>query len=307
MRPVPAAPERNTSTATASSSERGAVRLLGRVWDTLYTTLGLAWLEIATPRRGYTRERGIAYGPHPRHRLDLYLPDALTDFAPALVFLYGGGWRSGTRKIYRFVGQCFASAGLPVAIPDYRVYPQTIFPGFVEDAAGAVAWVARNLAAPDGSARPLVLVGMSAGAHMAALLHLDPRYLKAAGLVECPIAGTVGLCGPYNFLPIQDPEYQPIFPRESDRDSQPIDFVTGAAPPMLLLTGDADTTVSPENTRSLAAAIRDTGGTVRETILPGVDHLAPLLALAAAIPGRKLPVRSAILGFIRDVTGFVPH
>jgi acetyl esterase/lipase len=281
--------------------------LLGRVWDALYTTFGLAWLEIATPWRGYARRRGVAYGPDPRHKLDLYLPDNLTDFAPAIVFLYGGGWRSGTRGIYRFVGQCFASAGLPVAIPDYRVYPPTIFPGFVEDAAKAVAWIARNLVTAEGARRPLILVGMSAGSHIAALLHLDPAYLSAAGLSEYAIAGTVGLCGPYNFLPIQDPKFKPIFPRETDRDSQPINFVNGAAPPMLLLTGDGDTTVSPENTRSLAAAIRARDGVVKEVILPGVNHLAPLLALAAAIPGRKLPVRATILDFIRDVTGFTPR
>jgi acetyl esterase/lipase len=280
--------------------------LLSRAWDGLYTAFGLVWLEIATPRRGYTRQRGTAYGPDPRHRLDLYLPQSLTNFAPAIVFLYGGGWRSGTRDIYRFVGQCFAAAGLPVAIPDYRVYPSTIFPGFVEDAAKAVAWVARNLAAPGDAARPLILVGMSAGSHIAALLHLDPSWLLAAGLPEYAIAGTVGLCGPYNFLPIRDPKYKPIFPRETDHASQPINFVTGAAPPMLLLTGDADVTVSPDNTRTLAAAIRARGGTVKEIVLPGVNHLAPLLALAAAIPGQKLPVRATILDFIRDVTGFTP-
>jgi acetyl esterase/lipase len=278
--------------------------MLGRVWDALYTTFGLAYLDIATPRRGYTRKRAIAYGDDPRHKLDLYVPHALTDFAPAIVFLYGGGWRSGTRDIYRFVGQCFASAGFPVAIPDYRLYPPTIFPGFVEDAAKAVAWVARNLTTPAGATRPLILVGMSAGSHIAALLHLDPAYLMAAGLPEYAIAGTVGLCGPYNFLPIQDPKYQPIFPRETDRASQPINFASGTAPPMLLITGDADVTVSPENTRTLAAAIRAKGGAVEEIILPGVTHLPPLLALAAAIPGRKLPVRATILDFIRDVTGF---
>jgi acetyl esterase/lipase len=237
--------------------------LLGRVTDTLNTLLGLAWLEIATPRRGYARERGIAYGPLPRHRLDLYTPDNLAAYAPAIVFIYGGAWRSGTRDIYRFVGQCFASAGLPVAVPDYRVYPPTIFPGFVEDAAEAVAWVARNVNAPDGGARPLILLGMSAGGHIASLLHLDPRWLAAAGLPEYAVAGTIGLCGPYNFLPIKNPDYKPIFPPETDRDSQPINFVTGTAPPMLLLTGDADTTVSPQNTRTLAEAIRAKGGACR--------------------------------------------
>jgi acetyl esterase/lipase len=282
------------------------MRFLGRVWDWAYTTFGLAYLEFATPKRGYTLARDLSYGPLPRHRLDLYMPEKVAAYAPAIVFIYGGAWRSGTRKIYRFVGQSFASAGMPVAVPDYRIYPPTIFPGFVEDAAQAVAWVAQNVTAPDGGARPLVMIGMSAGGHIAALLHLDQRYLTAAGLPEYAVAGTVGIAGPYNFLPIRDPLYKPIFPHETDRDSQPINFASAAAPPMLLLTGDADTTVSPANTTTLAEAIRAKGGTVSTTVYPGANHLAPLLALAAAMPGKKLPVRQAILDFIREVTGFVP-
>ncbi len=280
--------------------------MLRRLWDSLYSALGLAFLEIATPRRGYEIKRDIAYGPLPRQELDLYMPDKVAAYAPAIVFIYGGAWRSGTRKIYRFVGQCFASAGMPVAVPDYRIYPPTIFPGFVEDAAQAVAWVAQNIKAPDGRARPLVLVGMSAGGHIAALLHLDQRYLAAAGLPEYSVAGTVGISGPYNFLPLKDAVYKPIFPRDTDHDSQPINFASGTAAPMLLLTGDADTTVSPTNTTSLAEAIHAKGGTVSTAIYPGATHLAPLLALAAVIPGKKLPVRQAILDFVREVTGFVP-
>ena len=280
--------------------------MLRRLWDTLYTAFGLAFLEIATPRRGYTVKHDISYGPLARQHLDLYLPAKVAAYAPAIVFIYGGAWRSGTRRIYRFVGQCFASAGMPVAVPDYRIYPPTIFPGFVEDAAKAVAWVAQNVTAPDGGARPLILVGMSAGGHIAALLHLDQRYLTAAGLPEYAVAGTVGISGPYNFLPIQNPLYKPIFPRETDRDSQPINFATSTAPPMLLLSGDADETVSPTNTTSLAEAIRAKGGTASTTIYPGASHLAPLLALATAIPGKKLPVRQTILDFIHEVTGFMP-
>ena len=94
-----------------------------------------------------------------------------------------------------------------------------------------------------------------------------------------------------------------MFPPGTEHDSQPIHFVDGTASPMLLVTGDADETVDPANTARLADAIRAKGGTVSVTVYAGADHTRPLLGLAKAIPGEKLPVRAEILDFIRTVTG----
>ena len=187
-------------------------------------------VNLLTPRSGYSLQRDVAYAPGPRHTLDLYRPDAASPRSPLVVFLYGGGWSSGDKADYRFVGQALASRGYLTAIPDYRTYPDVRFPAFVEDAAQAVAFLAAGGAT--GERRPIVLVGHSAGAQIAALLAFDGRYLAAAGAPVCEtIAGFAGLAGPYDFLPLKEERYKRIFPEATRPQSQPIAFVDDATPP----------------------------------------------------------------------------
>jgi acetyl esterase/lipase len=105
-------------------------------------------------------------------------------------------------------------------------------------------------------------------------LTLDKQWLAAEGLdPDRDIAGTIGLAGPYDFLPFHDPELDTIFAPAGDlRLSQPITFARGNAPPMLLAAGTADQTVLPRNTQHLVAAIRRDGGSVEERLYPGVNH-----------------------------------
>ena len=68
----------------------------------------------------------------------------MTPPAKVVIFFYGGSWRNGSKTDYRFVAQALTSRGFIVVLPDYRVYPQVIFPAFVEDGALAVRWVRDN-------------------------------------------------------------------------------------------------------------------------------------------------------------------
>ena len=265
---------------------------------------GPAILNAVTSKAGYAVIRDIRYAAGERGTYDLYVPDTATDESPVVVFLYGGGWNSGSKSIYPFVGQSLASAGIIVAIPDYRIYPEVKFPGFVEDGAKAVAAIA--LAARDGRAglkagrHPLFLMGHSAGAQMAALLSLDPHYLADAGLAAPRLAGFVGLAGPYDFLPLTDKRYIPIFPPRLLPSSQPVNFVTAAAPPMLLIAGADDTTVKPANSVSLGEKVRAAGGSARVDIRPGVDHIGAVSGLATALPIGDRTIRSSVLAFIKE-------
>ncbi len=95
------------------------------------------------------------------------------------------------------------------------------------------------------------------------------------------IAGTIGLAGPIDFLPLRDAELDDIFaPAGHLRLSQPITFARGTAPPMLLAAGAADTTVLPRNTERLADAIGRLGGQVDKRIYPGVNHTKIIGAMA---------------------------
>ena len=216
---------------------------------------------------------GIAYGPEKRHRLDLYRPVGPGPF-PVAVFLYGGGWDSGDRAMYRFVGGAFAQAGFLTVIPDYRVWPAVRYLGCLQDCAAAFAWTRREIAGFGGEAGAPALIGHSAGAYNAAMLALDPALLGAHGLsAQRDVARLIGLAGPYDFLPLETDELRQIFgPGPAGPDTQPISYVDGRNPPALLLAGTDDKTVRPANTERLAARIRERGGVVRSRLYPGIDH-----------------------------------
>lgn len=257
-------------------------------------------------RQGYSVQSNLSYGSGPRRSLDLYVPETVRPGSPLVVFIYGGNWDSGDKETYLFVGQALASRGYITAIPDYRVYPEVGFPGFVEDVAAAVAWVAGNRNLVNGVSRPIVLVGHSAGAQIALLLTLDKHYLAEAGAPVCQtIAAAVGMAGPYDFLPLKEERYKRIFPEATRAASQPIAFADGKTPPVLLLVGEADETVDPGNTARLAARIEQQGGLIQTRTYPGIGHVGLVGAFARPFRGRA-SVLDDIDAFIRRQEGSKP-
>ena len=259
----------------------------------------LGLVNALVPEDNHRVEAGIAYGPEARHRLDVYRPPAGAVSKGTLVFFYGGSWKRGARQGYRFVGEAFAARGYTTVIPDYRLYPEVRFPGFVEDAARAVAWVRGNL--DGGASRRLVLMGHSAGAQIAALLALDPRYLAAQGLPAGAVDGWVGLAGPYVFEPLKYRGIRPIFEGEVPAErARAINFARADAPPSLLIHGLDDTTVQPRNSDELAARLKDLGAEARYLPLERIGHIWILLALASPFDGHA-PVVESTLRFIEGL------
>ena len=224
--------------------------------------------------------RDAAYGPHHRHRFDLYGPQQSISPAPLLIFFHGGSWQSGAKEDYAFVGAALARLGFLVVVPDYRLYPNVQFPGFIADAARAVAWLGRH--ARDYGADPdaLFVCGHSAGAYLALMLALNTPYLADAGFDRMRLAGAIGLAGPYDFLPLQDATLKAVFATAPDPAStQPVTFANDAAPPILLLTGSTDRSVAPSNSAALATRLRTLGNMVETKIYPGIGHIGLLLSL----------------------------
>ncbi|MBL8671534.1 MAG: alpha/beta hydrolase [Alphaproteobacteria bacterium] len=231
---------------------------------------------------GYRRTADIAYGSLPRQRLDVYVPDALAagGARPVVLFLYGGGWRSGDRADYRFAGEALTRAGFVAVIPDYRLYPSVRFPDFVADAARALAWTRAEIARHGGDPGRIALMGHSAGAHIAALLALDPRYSAALGEPPDVIRAVVGLAGPYAFDPLGYRSTRPIFAAASADEARPVAFARAGAPPFLLLHGSADGTVFPSNSDDLARALSAKGGAAESIVYPDIGHIGVILAVA---------------------------
>jgi acetyl esterase/lipase len=238
-------------------------------------------------------ERDIAYGTLPRQKLDVYSPKDITAQTPTLVFYHGGSWQFGSKDDYRFLGTAFAARGIQTVVVNYRLHPEVIFPSFVEDSAKALAFTKNTIAA----GRPIFVAGHSAGAHIAAMLALDPRFLAAEGTSVCEATkGLIGVAGPYDFTPI-DPEFKLIFPAEILPITKPLNFATTQAPPTLLLHGEADTTVIPSRSTDMANAMRAAGNTVSMKLYPKVNHTYIIGAISPVVR-RSAPTLSDIVAFI---------
>ena len=257
--------------------------------------------ELLISAKGGRVERGIRFGSLKRRELDVYHPvgPRAGDDDAIIIFIYGGGWRVGGRRDYGFAARSFAAAGFTTVVPDYRLYPWGRFPDFVEDVAAAAAWVQAELV-DHGAAPRIVLVGHSAGAHIAALLALDPRYLEAEGLSTEIIKGWVGLAGPYALNPLKTYFTKAVFAAASDDVDQamPVALARAGAPPALLLHGTADAIVFPWNSEVMADALRAAGGKVTHRPLDGVGHVGMVLSIARPGLGGA-PVLDAIKDFAR--------
>lgn len=143
----------------------------------------------------------VAYGPHARHRLDLYRPegDAL---APILVFVHGGGFLKGDKGdngslANTNMGRIAARARFLGVVINYRLAPDHVWPAGAEDVAAVVAWLKANAADHGGDSARVILCGTSAGA-----VHVS-GYVKHVGLAqaEADVRGLIVLSGLYGYTP----------------------------------------------------------------------------------------------------------
>lgn len=118
------------------------------------------------------------------HQLDVHHPSPLDPLAkrPVVVYVHGGGWGRGDKRLGNSLAGAYVDRGAVFVSVNYRLAPETRYPGFLEDLAAAVRWVKDNVARYGGDPDRLYLVGHSAGAHLVALLATDPQFLKRQGL-----------------------------------------------------------------------------------------------------------------------------
>jgi acetyl esterase/lipase len=254
-----------------------------------YTRSGPALLDLIdrlTPGPGAARVGSdIAFGNHAQ-TLDVWRTgEAKPKGAPVLVFYYGGGWAKGTARDYGFAARAYASKGFVVVVPDYRKVPQVRFPIFIQDAADAVKWTQDNIAKFGGDPNRIAIAGHSAGAHSVAMIALDPRWLAAAG-ASGAVKAAVGLSGPYDFYPFTGAAIEAMGKWPHPAETQPLTYARKDVPPMMLVTGTADTTVRPKNARNLFKALAGAGAVVVEKEYPGLGHEDVAMALSLPFRGK---------------------
>ncbi len=219
--------------------------------------------------------------------LDLRIPDAAGP-APLVVFLHGGGWVRGSRKVFTpglSTAQSFdriVAAGFAVASCEYRLSGEARFPAQLDDVDAAIGWLRAHADDYGVDASRLVLWGVSAGATLAAL----------TGLRRDDVSGVVDWFGPADLFAMADhaaPDQRPGDPPDQTREARwlgapaadipevaraasPALGVHAGAPPFHISHGTADAHVPIAQSEALAAALRGAGADVEFLSIDGGEH-----------------------------------
>jgi len=263
----------------------------------------VATLNALVPRNTHSVEADVAYGDNPRQRLDIYRPAATAPAKgwPMAVFFYGGSWNQGDRADYKFVAEALAARGVLTLVADYRLYPEVRYPDFLYDSARALAYGIEHASALRADRQRIFVMGHSAGAYNAAMLAYDAHWLASTQHRPDELAGFIGLAGPYDFLPMTNPDSQPVFFHPNyPPGTQPLEHASAQAPRSFLGAPQHDRVVDPQrNTVGLANKLQSLGVPVTLHLYPRTSHVT--LAGAFAAPLRFLaPVLEDVLAFIEQ-------
>jgi acetyl esterase len=186
-----------TPTPLAPRDEADALRLMGNGFNLPEVKALYDGLLANQPKDGVRASLDQAYGPHSRHRLDIYLPDASQTVPPGgwpvLVAVHGGGFIRGDKAMRANVGWYFARQGVAVVVPNYRLAPDAHWPSGPEDIVSVCQWVRAQADTLGLDADSVILQGESAGAAHVAAASLIRRFQPEGWR----IAGAICLSGPY--------------------------------------------------------------------------------------------------------------
>ncbi len=254
-------------------------------------------------------ERDIRYrvGDDPRHMLDVYAPPGASG-APVVLYFYGGGWRSGDKRLFEHLGRAFVARGIIAVTVNYRLTPAVRSPEHARDCAAALRWVYDNIASHGGAPGSIVLSGHSAGGHLASLITVDQRYLAEFGLADSVIAGTVPISAATDLRLHTETT---VFTRrehiedafgdteEELRAGSPIAYVRGGLPPFLVIVAEGDPPGLRLQGKRFADALREAGGQVHFMSVKGRDHFSIVRRFGPSDDATC----TAMVDFIRHVTG----
>lgn len=219
----------------------------------------------------------IAYGGHPRHRVDLFKPVSAGKPLPCLIFLHGGFWQEGDKSVSGFAAQTFAKKGWAYVSVEYRLTPEATLPQVVDDVQKAVSYI--NTTAADFGIDPdrIIVAGHSAGAHLAATM--------TAGLMQTDvspmIAGAVLISGVFELAPVAKSYVRDLTPMDPGTvaDLSPLRSVPKLDRPMHVLIGADEPEAFQVQTAAVHALWAPHLSQLSHHIAPGRDHFDVLWEL----------------------------
>ena len=218
----------------------------------------------------------LAYGPDPRHRVDLF--PAGKGSKRLLVFIHGGYWRSLDKRLFSWLAPSWVAAGVSVALINYRLCPAVRIADIVEDTIAATNWIFAHGAGHGIGTERVVVSGHSAGGHLTAALFAAPR--ASLRFDAARIAGGVPVSGLFDFepLPLFSGNAEFRLDRESARLLDLHDKSPTIAAPLVVAVGGAESAEFQRQSQLLARAWKPQ---VRDLlVLPGLHHFSVVDAFA---------------------------
>lgn len=231
---------------------------------------------------GLAVARDVAYGPDPRHRLDVFAPTESDERPrPVLVFVHGGGFVRGNREAN--IAAYAARHGMVGVAMTYRLAPAHPWPAGAEDVRAAIAWVRANAAGYGGDPTRIVLMGHSAGATHAASYAFDPALHPAEG------PGIAGLILGSGFFTMRAGDRSPGNAAYFGADAaeyaarSPMTHAARNRVPLLLFNAEYDPPFLGAPTTELATiACGAAGRCPRIVQLRGHNHVSEIFAIGTA-------------------------
>lgn len=204
------------------------------------------------------------------HSYDLIVPDGQKGSIPLLIWIHGGGWCGGEKRVFNDFER-FVFHGCAVLSIDYRLSGEAPYPAALEDCEYALKWAEEHAALYGYSADKLIVGGSSAGGHLAALL-----ALKKAAAGDMRIRAAVDLFGPADLCELPELRHEIDAFTSGDpglaRDASPLYNVCAGAPDFLIVHGTADSCVPVLQSRRLRDALIAAGNNVTYLEIPGGGH-----------------------------------
>jgi len=232
-------------------------------------------------------ERAVTFlSPERKQKADLYFP-LLTlgnKKLPAVVWIHGGGWSSGKRDAAReiSIGSTLARNGYVVMSVEYILSDkkQAVWPTNLWDCKNAVRWLRLNAERLGVNPDRIGVMGGSAGGHLAAMVALTTPTdgLDPAGplaQVSCRVRCCVDFYGITDIGTYHDVTMLgKTFAEAPDlyRAASPVTYVRSNSPPVLILHGTADTTVSIRQSEAFDRVLTAAGADHHFEVIPGAVH-----------------------------------
>ncbi|MDN5442107.1 MAG: alpha/beta hydrolase [Acinetobacter sp.] len=264
-----------------------------RIYD-----LGSYALNRLTPRKGYLVQENVAYGLRARHRLDLFRTQTPREHRPLIVFVHGGAWMHGDKKDYRFIGEAFAKEGFDVAVINYHLAPEHIFPASIDDLSLALNYLNVHQLKYQISTEKVVLMGHSAGAFnvMSALYHPKPYEIQC----RSQITAIIGLAGPYHFDYKGDPICADAFDQNRPyQEVMPYYFVESNRVKHYLLVAENDDVVGLSNAVDLDRRLKEKGNYSQLWTVPRIGHIS-MIGSVSSLFSRYFTTKQKIMQALED-------